>query len=290
MGLSGRKEKRMITLCPDCQTAFRVTDAQLAAREGQVRCGACAHVFDARANLFTETQQAAPESATEPLPATDAIAEQDGPVEPGAEAPAPAEPVATESAFAAPAEPPPEDYEAPEATLPPPSELPFGPAATAPARRGPWVAGSIALVAVLFAQALFFFRNDIALLMPESKPLLAEVCATLGCAISLPQRSELMSIEASDLQADAANPNVVILTATLRNRAAFAQAHPALELTLTDAQDLPLARRVLQAGDYIESAPDREAGFAAGAERAIKLTLQLADIKATGYRLYLFYP
>ena len=45
----------MITRCPACQTAFRVTETQLAARDGQVRCGTCARVFDARAHLFVET-------------------------------------------------------------------------------------------------------------------------------------------------------------------------------------------------------------------------------------------
>jgi hypothetical protein len=170
------------------------------------------------------------------------------------------------------------------------SSFAFGPDAKAPGRRGPWIAGSALLLLSLLAQALFFFRGDIAVLAPEAKPLLKDACVMLGCSIPLPRRSELMSIEASDLQADATNPNVVVLTATLRNRAAFAQAHPALELTLTDSQDLPLARRVLLASDYLDGAPDNDNGFAAGAERPVKLTLQLADIKATGYRLYLFYP
>ncbi len=41
----------MITTCPACYTAFRVTQEQLAAREGMVRCGKCATVFDAREAL-----------------------------------------------------------------------------------------------------------------------------------------------------------------------------------------------------------------------------------------------
>ena len=35
------------TRCPGCSTVFRVTVAQLALREGQVRCGHCRAVFDA---------------------------------------------------------------------------------------------------------------------------------------------------------------------------------------------------------------------------------------------------
>ena len=35
------------TRCPGCATVFRVSAAQLALREGQVRCGHCRAVFDA---------------------------------------------------------------------------------------------------------------------------------------------------------------------------------------------------------------------------------------------------
>jgi predicted Zn finger-like uncharacterized protein len=39
----------IFTRCPGCSTVFRVTAAQLALREGQVRCGHCRAVFDANA-------------------------------------------------------------------------------------------------------------------------------------------------------------------------------------------------------------------------------------------------
>ena len=36
-----------ITHCPQCQTAFKVTPAQLELAKGWVRCGRCSHVFEA---------------------------------------------------------------------------------------------------------------------------------------------------------------------------------------------------------------------------------------------------
>lgn len=36
------------TLCPHCSTRFKVTDAQLEAHQGMVRCGHCMQAFDAR--------------------------------------------------------------------------------------------------------------------------------------------------------------------------------------------------------------------------------------------------
>lgn len=281
----------MITRCPACLTAFRVTQTQLAARDGRVRCGACAHVFDALTQLLTDAPVAATKPVNETAEAGDAppVIRSEPDIAPDKSstpriAVAVLEQVIHREPRALPvATPAPK----PKTTA---SELHFGPPPPAPPHRGRWVTTSLALLLLLIAQGLFHFRSDIALLVPESKPLFAKACARLGCALSLPQRSELMSIESSDLQADGANQNVVILTATLRNRAAFAQANPALELTLTDPQDLPLARRVLLPGDYLEPAPDNEDGFAAGAERAIRITMQLTGIKATGYRLYLFYP
>lgn len=280
----------MITRCPTCNTAFRVTEAQLSARGGQVRCGACTHVFDASASLQeltpAQTQADLANPSGEPMILPDtapALSPELVATFPAAPAIAPK---AEADSFATPAQ----VAVAARTISAIPNELPFGPPAIQARTRGPMGAGILMLTFLLVAQGLFYFRSDIAVLVPASKPLIKESCALLGCSIQLPHRSDLMTIEASDLQADGVNASMVILSATLRNRAAFPQAHPALELTLTDTQDLPLARRVLQAADYLDSPPDNENGFAAGAERAIRVTLQLADLKATGYRLYLFYP
>ncbi|MFC7420883.1 DUF3426 domain-containing protein [Iodobacter arcticus] len=43
-----------ITRCPNCQTAFRVTEAQLQAHRGKVRCGRCAFVFNAKECIESE--------------------------------------------------------------------------------------------------------------------------------------------------------------------------------------------------------------------------------------------
>ncbi|MEJ2435946.1 MAG: DUF3426 domain-containing protein, partial [Pseudolabrys sp.] len=41
----------MFTRCPECKTIFRVTDEQLEAAGGRVRCGHCAAIFNARDSL-----------------------------------------------------------------------------------------------------------------------------------------------------------------------------------------------------------------------------------------------
>ena len=98
----------------------------------------------------------------------------------------------------------------------------------------------------------------------------------------------MVSIENSDLQADPDRPGVMVLTATLRNRAVFPQDYPALELTLTNDLDQPLARRVILPNQYLVAVPPE--GFAASSEKQVRLPLEAAGVQASGYRLYLFYP
>jgi hypothetical protein len=78
----------------------------------------------------------------------------------------------------------------------------------------------------------------------------------------------------------------------IRNRAPFAQELPALELTLTDALERAVVRRVLRPAEYLpgRTAESLEAGIAPGAEAALRLHFDTGGVSATGYRLYLFYP
>ncbi len=157
-------------------------------------------------------------------------------------------------------------------------------------RRWPWLLGAILLVAMLFAQIAYRYRSGITVLVPAIKPYAAALCAQLGCEVPLPRRIELMSIEASDLQADTNNPNIMVLSATLKNRAVFSQQLPLLELTLTDAQDQPLVRRVLSPQDYLGKRINAMDGFAANSEIPVRAFIEATQVKAVGYRLYLFYP
>jgi len=42
----------LITQCPGCETSFKVTQAQLDAAKGAVRCGACLQIFQALDHIF----------------------------------------------------------------------------------------------------------------------------------------------------------------------------------------------------------------------------------------------
>jgi len=164
----------------------------------------------------------------------------------------------------------------------------FGPQSRPHPSRLWWLA-SVFLVLALVVQGGYQYRGEIAVLLPEAKPLAQRICAEFGCDVPLPRRAELLSIESSDLQADVAHPSVMVLTATLRNRAGFIQAFPALELSLTSTQGETVARRVLTPKDYMPQSARSEPGFAAGSELQIRVYIEAAALKPMGYRLYLFY-
>ena len=107
----------------------------------------------------------------------------------------------------------------------------------------------------LAGQAAWFFPSEIATRVPELRPLLAAVLRLAAVQRPAPTPARQLFIEASDLQVlDPAHPSEVLLTATIRNRAAVTQDLPLMELTLTDATNQTAARKVFSAADYLDTA------------------------------------
>jgi len=309
----------MVTRCPSCETTFRVTPRQLQAHSGQVRCGRCMTVFDGFGALAT-----LPDRRLEEPPARAAM---DGDtrsvarLEPGAPAAAPAEPPVPDArpeasvpAADTPALEPGRSYPPPAPTLPePPVEMqaslrPSAPdevlPMTAPPSSGAddvapaeperqrgarsWAYAAAFMFAVLVVQAAHRYRVEIVAHYPALKPVAVRLCEFAGCSIPLPQRPQLITIEASDLQAqDPARPGMIQLTATLRNQASYELGYPALDLVLTNTKEHALARRIFMPEDYLEQSRSKTAGLSPNAETTVRLVLDTGDLGAVGFRLAL---
>jgi predicted Zn finger-like uncharacterized protein len=297
----------MYTRCPQCDTVFRVTPQQLQVSSGQVRCGRCQTVFDAFSSLSSQPPGREPDAGAEPaaeaalrqpaapLPGGEALPLASRPRRPASDLAVPvstlAEPRAPWRQAAEPRVLPEEVHSAVAAHEPLtlPEEL-FPPGLTTPRRRWLWAAINGLLVLGLAAQAAWFFPGQILMHAPALQPALQRLCAALGCQVRLPRVPEQLFIESSDLQLlDAERPSQVLLTATIRNRAGFAQEFPLLELTLTRDDSRTAARRVFHPSEYLDAAAGRDRGIGAQQEVAIHLYLDTADLRATGYRLYLFF-
>lgn len=290
------------TRCPGCRTVFRVTPAQLALREGQVRCGHCRTVFDGTANLISVLRTAPPSPADEgtgPLTVTLRVAQalEPAPAEAPAAAPAPASPAGAEPA--PPGSPPIEPRSSGSGTAASSQreEVDYDhrfawdrPRRRSRAASALYLVATAALAAGLVAQVLWHYRDAIAAHWPPTRPALASLCAVAGCTIRPLREIAWLSIDASDLQADAAHKGLLTLNATVRNRANYAVAYPHLELTLTDAEDNVVVRRALAPAEYAGGTADVGAGIARNGEVAVKLFIDASATTQAGYRVYLFYP
>jgi hypothetical protein len=276
---------------------------QLALRAGQVRCGQCKTVFN---GIEQQVSLAVPPGTEEPLteaalgpptltlrnaqalesPVAGPIA---APVAAGAATaavPATAVTAPDTATAAAPADastfseaPPVDRFAPPDMT-------------SRRARTIAYLAGIVVLLLLLAAQAAYHFRDSIVTYWPVTRPAFERVCDVAGCALR-PLRDAAMSylsIESSDLQADPAHRGLLILTATVRNRAGWPLAYPHLELTLTDAQDRVVVRRALAPADYAGGTADLTRGIAGQGEVSLKVFIDASATSQAGYRLYLFYP
>jgi predicted Zn finger-like uncharacterized protein len=255
----------LTTRCPTCGTAFRVQPVQLSARGGKVRCGKCSSVFDGVAALLAEGS--APQAAAaEPEPSPQLALFESTRKLPAALAAAGA--AANEEAGA-------RDF-----LEPPPS-----------GRRIAWALGALLALAALGAQGAFYFRTQLAQLVPETRPYLVEACRRLGCELRLARHEKLMVIESSSLEMDARRESVIVLNATFRNQAPYAQEYPALELALKDVRDQVVARRVVKPSDYLGAAAQKRIlrGVEGGAEVALRIHFDISGLSAVGYEMKLFF-
>lgn len=149
---------------------------------------------------------------------------------------------------------------------------------------------STILFAALLAQAVYVLRTPIAAWFPAVKPALTAACITLRCQVELPMQIELVTIESSELQALAGGRNALALGVLLRNRSTTVEAWPQIELTLNDAAEKPVVRRVFAPKEYLPASAAVADGFAANSEQALRIVFDLEKPKASGYRIYLFYP
>ncbi|MEP7328536.1 MAG: DUF3426 domain-containing protein [Betaproteobacteria bacterium] len=265
----------LFTRCPGCKTVFRVTDAQLALRDGQVRCGHCRTVFNGPEHLI---------SLAPVTPSDD-----DAPHDELSSGP----PTVTLRSARALDPPPPEDTPPATAATAVDYENRFAWETKKAPSRARTILGIIGipiLVLALFAQAVHHFRDSLAANSPALKPLLVRTCALVGCTIQPLRSVSALSIEASDLQADPAHRGLLVLTATIRNRAPYTVGFPYLELSLTDAQDQAVVRRALAPADYVSGTANTAAGIPGNSEVPVKLFIDASATTQAGYRLYLFFP
>jgi hypothetical protein len=169
--------------------------------------------------------------------------------------------------------------------------------------RSPWVRAvmgllALTLAALLLAQLAVHHRNLLAAHYPESHPWLNQLCEPLACQVDHLQRIESIVVDASGFNklapAGSGTTNAreaYKLSLTLRNTHSLDIALPHIELSLQDAQEQTVLRRVLAPADLGGTTNT----LAARGEWAGSATLQLESAlkdgaRIAGYRIIAFYP
>lgn len=271
----------MYTQCPDCLTVFSLDADALAPAGGHVQCGHCEQVFDALACLVA---QLPPEPFTRLAPPV--IASSPPRLELAVYRPRPEPTAVLGSGAAAPAQG--DDF----------SRLVFTPRFArgqrkarsreraagrhAGERRWPWVLVCLALTATLAAQLAWTQRNTL-LADPVTGAWLRQACGTLGCRLPLVSSVDQLRLVARDVEAHPSVHGALMISATVRNDAPFAQPYPVVSLVLADAQGHRVAMRRLRPSEYLDDSESLRAGMAPGATTALVLEVEDPGNKAVAF-------
>ena len=155
--------------------------------------------------------------------------------------------------------------------------------------------GSLVLLVLLVLQGIYAFHDRIVVLVPQAEPAVVEICDVLDCETRLAARIDELSIDSNELQSLPNRPDTYTLDVVLHNTSSSTQEWPHLELTLNDESGQPSLRHVFTPETYLAGIPESanvsiSKGFAPQSEQQIKLVFTLDQIKAAGYRVYIFYP
>ncbi len=248
----------MYVQCPECLTIFKLGGAELAAAGGRVRCGHCAAGFDA---LRTLTDQLPPEPIEylDTHPAGELPPQLDLPVF----RPNPAQAML----FVAPAE---------RALAAERSTLPAFAAARRRARAAHrTLAGRLRAAGADPARRGRLGRTRALARRRAHAPWLDAACARLGCTLPLRRDASALTLLSRDIRPHPSVEGALIVSATVRNDADFAQAYPTVDITLSDLDEKRIAMRRFAPREYLGDTRGIERGLAAGASAA--LVFEVAD-------------
>lgn len=265
-----------VTSCPHCKTSFRITQAQLRAANGSVRCGSCLQVFDATPGITTEklskpkekkavTQPSEPTTGNTSEEASKAILTQQK----------------VESAS--------KTEKNVTAEINPKSEQDFSKAIqdqdeqeerkTQLIRKQRqqhyfWSACAAFFALTLLFQYVWFNKNTLSL-NSNLRPTYEWLCNAVSC--TLPPQIDVASIKSLQLmvRSHPDQNDALVVDAVIINNARHLQPYPVLDLSFTDINGNLIANREFSSREYL-------AGELAGSKKMpsgqpIRLALEIID-------------
>lgn len=294
-----------ITRCPACASVYRVSDQQLGAAGGWLRCGHCQHVFDST-GFVLHWDPAAAGGANSPAPAVSSQASE-------AAWPVDGDRMVIDDLLqhedrstlvkSSPASDDLNSFEQALSTFRPPSE-PLTSTPTSAADSEPWARAEPSemmadepeptsrkgwfvllglLLVLLTVQLLYAQRLAVAQHWPALEAQLQSLCSKMSCELAPLQHPEGVVIESSGL---VRRPDDLVLSWAVRNTTRSTVGMTALELTLLEAPDKPVLRKV-----FLPSQVGAPALLTPGQVWRGELMLRPdAELTFSDYRILSFYP
>jgi len=263
----------MHTRCPECQTTFSITEAELDAHQGLVRCGECEAVFDARRNMVQAPHTRQNEAQT---PASR---------EPSAEEASGTGPqhIPVQLGFDEDIEQPPVD-EAPSTRSEPILSLP-GAKARPFVSSASWLLGNAVLLVVLIGQIAYSYSSELAR-RPGLETVVRNMCDVLGCEVRPRQDIRLVELARTSVAPHPERAHALRIKASLVNRADFTQPYPLMEVSLSDSAGKILARKAFKPHEYLQG-PGVDAGMPPNVAVSVRLDITSPNPSAVGYEIQL---
>ena len=276
----------MYTQCPECLSVFSLDVHTLAQAHGHVVCGHCKASFDSIATL---AEQLPPEPFHE-LPVNEPAFEPPC-VDLVVYRPRPDPPAVLESEAVVTDSPAAEDFSqlvfAPRFAREARARRPSRPARRQRSlepgeRRWPWIVACSTLALLLVVQ-LAWAERDPLIRDPSVGGWLRNSCHVLNCELPLVAAPKQLRLLASNVQAHPSVAGALMISASVRNDAAFAQPYPVLTITLSNAQGQRIAMRRLQPGEYLDDPAVLQRGLAPGASAVLLLEVEDPGDKAVAF-------
>lgn len=306
---------KYITSCPQCDTQFLLDDEMIKAYRGKVQCGSCEHVFNAKNRLTevdedinsAEEYQASLEADTSEETVDDPITitpeeESDADDDTSFSIEIEDEPAieAEEVEIYINEETSPETHiidQASTAVIAAPGNIDDFSKHISPTKQKKvskprpvfYSVLCILLITLAGLQSIYHLRVKLAAMYPQYKPYLIQACQKIQCTIELPKELDYLAIENSDMQEDNAYESVINFSTSLKNNALYSMAYPNIELTLTNAEDKIVLRKLLKPETYLTEKSKIKNGLSGRDSDSIKLALQVDQLKVAGYRILLAY-
>lgn len=145
---------------------------------------------------------------------------------------------------------------------------------------------------LLALQMVVTFRAELSTHYPRLQPAIQTVCVYLGCTVQALQATDQLVIDNTnfDLIDTIEGVGRYQLAWELHNQAPYSVMVPAIEISLTDALDRPVIRKVLLPAQFVPPLATLEPDSKWRAEVRLTISRMPKDVAIVGYRLTAFYP